>query len=486
MDHDYDFELQNFLGDDMDIDNIGNDEGVPAIPHFNLEDPDFSAHIEDSLRSNRPFLDDMNIGRVDIPLSNYCWGSAPPENQKEASDDVEEINRTRSTESKNDNITSVSITEILQESLKDDILVDSNNSIVGNDIENEFEFIDNLLSDESRFDLTPNEMENILQNSGDNENILHNHLQGDQNENKLKDTELGSSSPNYGFVQTIESAENKKVILDRFYNCIFDEVGVQRRSDDHSRNRYGCRFEENPSLTTVGGCFNREKLWEKIKPELLKRSVITDEFVSSWCKCFVQIMKIANICPSCKVMFQFKESFSGHLINRGDGKIMCPYLCKKPLSTNYLQRHIRDLHKVKNTQVNGEEQKFTCDEEGCTRWFMSRQALKLHKNISHGRKTRSCTNCRAQFESLDDLLRHRIVAHGLKEGEQQPFKCEIEGCNFVTASKRGLFSHRKRTHNIVNEGSIHPFLCPMKGCTAACRTEKGLHNHMSSKHALAE
>lgn len=484
MDLDNDFELRNILGDDMDIDNMSNDEGVPVIPHFNSEDLDFSAHIEDSIHSNNSFLDKMNIERVEKTLSNYFWSSTQAEHQSKEPDDSGEPNRVKTTELNNDQSTSVSLTDLLKESLKENIIVDKNISRAGNHSENEFEFIDNILSDEQRFDLNPDEMENILENSTGNGNILENQIQGDQNEAQSEEPALETSYLNSFSIQTVESAQNKKAILDRVYKCIFEELGVHQRSNDNSFNRYGCKFEENPSLTTVGECFNREKLWGRIKPELLKRGVITDEFVSNWCKVFVQIMKISNICPSCEVLFQFKESFSGHLINTEDGKVICPYLCKREMSRPYLQRHIRDFHKIKNNQIHSEEHLFTCEEEGCTRWFRSKHALNIHQNNTHGRRTRTCNNCRSQFGSLDDLLKHRIVAHGLKEGEQKTFQCEIEGCNFVTASKRGFFMHRKRTHNILNVRSARPFSCPMKGCFAAYSTEQGLQNHLSSKHKI--
>ncbi|XP_072391273.1 uncharacterized protein [Diabrotica undecimpunctata] len=103
-------------------------------------------------------------------------------------------------------------------------------------------------------------------------------------------------------------------------------------------------------------------------------------------------------------------------------------------------------------------EKFTCDEENCSKVYASLYSLKTHKLIHEGKRPFLCVVCGKDFISKKSLICHEKI-HSIIKG----YHCDL--CNVGFSIRSNLRAHIKKYHECIR---FHCSQCPkefMTKCT---------------------
>ncbi|XP_067634643.1 zinc finger protein 234-like [Eurosta solidaginis] len=159
-------------------------------------------------------------------------------------------------------------------------------------------------------------------------------------------------------------------------------------------------------------------------------------------------------CDDCTDEFKTLRSLEEHCLTVHGG-MKCPYCDKRCTCRTNQQRHI-ELH------THGNERKFACDYEDCTKRFFTRRQYQAHKRTHTRGKDYICDQCGYTCRAPDMLKVHYRSHTG-----ERPFACDVCGKNFI--SKSAVIEHR------VAHGTERPHVCQVCGRTFA--RAKSLYHH---------
>ncbi|PSR96747.1 Lysine-specific demethylase [Actinidia chinensis var. chinensis] len=147
-----------------------------------------------------------------------------------------------------------------------------------------------------------------------------------------------------------------------------------------------------------------------------------------------------------------------------------PILKKKTISKKANKSPaVKTLVAHNNTNMRDEEGEYTCDMEGCTMSFDSKQELVLHK-----RNVCPVKGCGKKFFSHKYLVQHRRV-----HVDDRPLKCPWKGC------KRTFKWAWARTEHIRVHTGERPYVCTEAGCGQTFRfvSDFSRHKRKTGHHA---
>ncbi len=96
------------------------------------------------------------------------------------------------------------------------------------------------------------------------------------------------------------------------------------------------------------------------------------------------------------------------------------------------------------------------------------------KNKNRKQRSYECPHCPEILSTVKELLNHTKQVHG----DDKPFKCSIEGCDYSAKTKGGLQQHISYRHS-----EERPYKCPFEGCEYAAKNKQHLDSHISYRHS---
>ncbi len=91
---------------------------------------------------------------------------------------------------------------------------------------------------------------------------------------------------------------------------------------------------------------------------------------------------------------------------------------------------------------------FVCTEEDCQHkpvHFITKQAMKAHKERKHGGQDYSCTYCGKVYKAKGDCHEHQLVC-SKNADKLEPVECTFKGCTSVFQAPKYLRRHMKEKH----------------------------------------
>ncbi|XP_075224334.1 uncharacterized protein LOC142326076 isoform X15 [Lycorma delicatula] len=135
-----------------------------------------------------------------------------------------------------------------------------------------------------------------------------------------------------------------------------------------------------------------------------------------------------NFTHVCEICGKHVKAIKRHMKNHEDKVLSECNICRKLFSSEYISRHIDNVH-------GNKERKHMCDVCGST--FKSNIVLKNHKRIHVGERKYKCNICNKTFKFESVLHTHQRIHSGLK-----PYKCSR--CNQTFRWKQTFDKHCKK------------------------------------------
>lgn len=183
-------------------------------------------------------------------------------------------------------------------------------------------------------------------------------------------------------------------------------------------------------------------------------------------------------CPLCDFITRSAEKLEEHRLvdHQGESFYDCDFCGHENKSKAELRQHERDNH---SEQVYNQY----CDK--CNKTFKKKNlsVLRYHYRTMHrGINNFSCSLCGAKFGKPSKLYQHQKAVHptevpirdmGVKVTKK--YKCEVEGCGFITTFSTSLKDHNRLYHSQVQ------VKCAL--CTEEHTSRFELYVHMEEKHS---
>ena len=144
------------------------------------------------------------------------------------------------------------------------------------------------------------------------------------------------------------------------------------------------------------------------------------------------------------------------------GELQCKICFKQLKTTTLLRRHVRKVHEGRG--------KFTCQQQGCDKTFMSRSTMEAHEAKVHLGEGVKCETCNKTFTSKRNLNTHKKL-----HGPKLTFVCPK--CKKTYSQKRYLDEH---VPTCKENPDRNVFSCIF--CNKEFHARKHLNEHVREEH----
>ena len=175
---------------------------------------------------------------------------------------------------------------------------------------------------------------------------------------------------------------------------------------------------------------------------------------------------LSCVFPSCKLVFESKDSFMLHIENMHSSN-------KPPLGKirgskmkGSLKAHIQT--KRKNKKI------FSCDVTDCKMVFGHKHHLKRHiKSVHNKERPHQCGQCLKKFSAKSYIRKHIEVVHN----NEKPHACPQSGCAQKFGQKPHLEDHLRSVHGAAK------LVCGFENCAATFTFQRTLWCHKKKQHS---